>query len=1063
MPTPLHRIRTALCLVLLAVALLPAEGTVHQYIEDFTTTAYCDTSATDADWNTVAGEVRLFPFELTPAGSCDTPGACYDVHVTGDLAYVANYNSGLRVIDVSDPTDPTEIGSCYTPGRAYDVTVAGDYAYVAAGSGGLHVVDISDPTDPGVVTSYGASDEARGVAVSGNYAYVADRASGLLVIDITNPLVPAFAGTCATTWAYDIAIADDYAYVADHNFDVVVIDISDPTNPTRAGEYGVSGAAQDIAVAGDYAYVAYASSGLRILDISDPTNPSLAATYVTPGSAYAVAIDGDFAYVADHSEGLCVIDISDPTNPTSPGNLVTPSQAFAVAVAGEHAFVGTNSSGLRVISVCEKAGPVHVSGYSGHGGAYEAAVEGDHAYMVTHHQGFRVLDISDPANPTSVGYCSEPDEGHGVVVDGNYAYVANRSAGFHVVDISDPTNPASAGACDTPGSATGLTFDGDHAFVADGTSGLQVIDVSDPANPWVVGSHDTPGQAQGVAVAGDYAYLADGPSGIQVIDIGNPAVPTSAGAFATPVGAFDVVVQGDHAYVADLFSLEVIDISDPTAPVSAGSVSLPEGAVDLAVEGNYAFVTVYSSGLHVIDVSDPTDPFSVGVYDGLESAYRVVVDGDYAYVADSSWGLRVILAFQRSFDSANRRASSLSLPPIDNWIVAGRLNTAQTDSIRWNLAPTRHALRFDTPPPLWFDIPPDGAWHRFPIWCYDLRWRSTHYYAGGRVNPACTWLKLEWLYVSPIIESIVDVPDDQGGWAEISFQRSGLDFADEPEFPLSHYAIWERESTDDSPDGGGRDLPPGVWAAVDTVEAIYQETYVVQVPAEIDTLPSSVYCVTVHPIVPTDLESSPPDSGFSSDNLAPGAPQTLAALVVGDDVGLTWSPSGVNDEDLAFYNVYASDVSGFIPGGETFLDATTDSAFSHVDPGDGTWYYLVTGEDVHANEGEPSNEAFAEVGTGVVEPGLPTTFALRGNHPNPFNPRTIISFDLPRTVPVRLSVYSASGRGVATLVDGTLEAGRYQVPWNGRDDLGNTLGSGVYFARLEADGEALTRKMILVK
>ncbi len=64
---------------------------------------------------------------------------------------------------------------------------------------------------------------------------------------------------------------------------------------------------------------------------------------------------------------------------------------------------------------------------------------------------------------------------------------------------------------------------------------------------------------------------------------------------------------------------------------------------------------------------------------------------------------------------------------------------------------------------------------------------------------------------------------------------------------------------------------------------------------------------------------------------------------------------------------------------------------------------------------------------------------------------------------VRLAVYSASGRDVATLVDGVLEAGRYRIPWNGRDDRATALGSGVYFYRLEAEGETVTRKMILVK
>ena len=86
-----------------------------------------------------------------------------------------------------------------------------------------------------------------------------------------------------------------------------------------------------------------------------------------------------------------------------------------------------------------------------------------------------------------------------------------------------------------------------------------------------------------------------------------------------------------------------------------------------------------------------------------------------------------------------------------------------------------------------------------------------------------------------------------------------------------------------------------------------------------------------------------------------------------------------------------------------------------------------------------------------------------GNHPNPFNPATVIRFDLARAATVSLGVYDVTGRRVADLVRGDLAAGPHTVAWQGRDAAGRVLPSGVYVYRLTADGEVRSGKMLLTK
>jgi hypothetical protein len=108
---------------------------------------------------------------------------------------------------------------------------------------------------------------------------------------------------------------------------------------------------------------------------------------------------------------------------------------------------------------------------------------------------------------------------------------------------------------------------------------------------------------------------------------------------------------------------------------------------------------------------------------------------------------------------------------------------------------------------------------------------------------------------------------------------------------------------------------------------------------------------------------------------------------------------------------------------------------------------------------------FVATPTGAQDGNTPDKIQLNQNYPNPFNPKTMLSFLLPEERRVGLHVYDGRGRLVVTLVDGVKQAGLHEVPWNATDALGRSVGSGVYFYRLDIDtgGESVTRKMVLLK
>jgi len=101
------------------------------------------------------------------------------------------------------------------------------------------------------------------------------------------------------------------------------------------------------------------------------------------------------------------------------------------------------------------------------------------------------------------------------------------------------------------------------------------------------------------------------------------------------------------------------------------------------------------------------------------------------------------------------------------------------------------------------------------------------------------------------------------------------------------------------------------------------------------------------------------------------------------------------------------------------------------------------------------------IGTGVADPPLEP--ALHQNRPNPFNPATSISFDLPAKTDVKLTIYNVAGKRVRTLVEKELGPGPHTVQWDGRDERGRSVASGVYLYRLEVGDNVMERKAVLIR
>ena len=170
-------------------------------------------------------------------------------------------------------------------------------------------------------------------------------------------------------------------------------------------------------------------------------------------------------------------------------------------------------------------------------------------------------------------------------------------------------------------------------------------------------------------------------------------------------------------------------------------------------------------------------------------------------------------------------------------------------------------------------------------------------------------------------------------------------------------------------------------------------------------------------------------------------------------------PDPSRDEDKV-YMVNRS-TKGWDIQNDVFPDSTTllDVAISSTDS---LFCIFLKNGDIYL----AGNDRVTDVRRTTVE-AIPEGFSLRQNYPNPFNPTTEIRFSLPKTANVKLTVFNVLGKEVKTLFQGRKQAGAFVMAWDGTNNLGVKLSSGIYIYRLEADanGERFvqTRRMLMLK
>ena len=191
--------------------------------------------------------------------------------------------------------------------------------------------------------------------------------------------------------------------------------------------------------------------------------------------------------------------------------------------------------------------------------------------------------------------------------------------------------------------------------------------------------------------------------------------------------------------------------------------------------------------------------------------------------------------------------------------------------------------------------------------------------------------------------------------------------------------------------------------------------------------------------------------------------QIVAGLTEDVDAEHVWDLQLAYDTNnlinVTWDNTSWSDLGTFVLqdafGGALGIDInmTTEASLTLTDPAFNTLKLIVT----------PNGTDGPFLSTGENYGITPDEFSLHGNYPNPFNPVTTLRYSLSNRANVTVSVYNLMGQQIIDLVNRYHDAGFHQVTWRGKDNVGNTVPSGVYFYRVTTKDESLTGKMLLMK
>ncbi len=696
------------------------------------------------------------------------------------------------------------------------------------------------------------------------------------------------------------------------------------------------------------------------------------------------------------------------------------------------------------------------------GPSVAVAAAWDHVFLG--HGGYiEILDFAEPTAPQLLGRHRLPGFVTHLAANGNLVLAGTEERGLHLLDAADPTAIAPLAFLPYDDYLRVLQVKGDLLFVLLSES-LRIVDIADPALPVELGRYDE-SNLFSLAVVGEHAYVGRSPGVLLVINVGDPASPFLENSLPPEAGYPSYTQLAGaaghlHALKRDFFgfhSYRIFDLSNPTQPVILGELDTGPDLFGFEVSGDWVYA--FSPGsLWVYDIADPEEIPLAGSAPVLDRPYAVAARQELIYLAELDYGLQCFSTGGTRSDPVeqSRWGEGLHGAVTDVWREGGLLLAATTGP---GLA-IFDAEVLDPPllvGSLYEHLPGETGTRGFQV--------------SARGDLA-----------------LLRCGDEAGNWLKL------IDIAD-PTAPAELAAL------------PGALMNPQISQdllyAVDNsaLELQVHDLAVPSAPMPVANLPLSdwsvhrvdgdrLFIATGDELVAFDITQPDQFVTLGATSLAWGEDTNFMAMAGGGEV--LFVVAALTNGTAALRAVEVADPGAMVAhAGPPLADAPWDclregdylyvavggqgvEAFSLTEPlapvlagsyrtGYWCWGIAGAGERLFAADSHDGIYVLRnDLVLTTVDAAPPAGMDL-GCYPNPFNPRATVVFTLPAAGHARLTVHDVRGRRLRVLAQGHAAAGRHELEWDGRDNAGRPLSSGVYLLRLEARGARGIAKAVLLR
>jgi len=751
-----------------------------------------------------------------------------------------------------------------------------------------------------------------------------------------------------------------------------------------------------------------------------------------------------------------------------------------------------------------------------YGPGQECVVKGNYAYVGAG-DALLIFDVSNPDEPLLKAYTYTMGDIKNIQTSGNVVYVWHADWGIkafgevlEIFDVSDPVNPVKLGGFSTDLWAKDFTVDesGQYIYIilqniSSPQETFGIIDVSNPANPELIGNYVFQGHnlVMNFCSVGDYVYLIKytiydenkvsvKKDTLHVLDVSDHSNPTLAGEYSRdPWRINQLVADSNYVYLTtcsgnrDTTNFQILDFSDPASPVEISSIETNmDGSLSISDHHAYFVNYHYYSSEHTfehtlqinaIDINDPAAPFEIGKYEYIVSDaipfYGSFILENNIYFVGNDFN---IIDFSDLNNIRKRGTCHIEDRIYDLAVFGDRIYMAQgVDGIKI----------MDATDPA---NPEEIGVYQTGDKAEEIQMLDKYFYfpeyEGGYISQ---FTLMDFSDPASPIElgpfkckdrAIRIFPVGDTLYSALGFEGVGVYTLLKPDslIEIARYAS-EKHVHDISVAGNFAYI---VTTPTDRGYNYDDSLHVLDLSdlGDIKEL-GQCSCHAGKPIVRTGISVCGSRAYLPANSLSPDGPGFVTI-----DISDPYHP-----EEIGFYDVNSRKSMHietwqnyvFIVGSKVLaLDTSDPENFKQA----GIFYLKEIFLSEGSLKGNLENFIYMTSNNGLFilkfdpptdvvdllpESNLPNDFSLQQNYPNPFNPSTLISYSLPGIGKhhVSLKIYNLLGQKVKTLVNSHQAAGVHCISWDGKDNSGQAVTSGIYFYQLKAGIFTQTKKMSFLR